>query len=819
MACLLRHCWPPVRANRRPGPRPPSGDRWLPRLTYLELDELASSTAEDLIRQGVEPGVTVAVEVERTVDLAVALLAVVKAGGASSRIPPTRDRRVHDGGRGARLTIEHVDRSRRADNVSAASRRGPRLRPLHLRVLRPRRAFSWARRLSHYLTSATGVTPAPSVHDRSASPQVRQLLLPSPTATRCRSRRRRLARTWTCSPLLRDDEVTADTTPRCSARRSIGSGAAEVLAGLSTIPSPARPCRPARRRSSAERGASEPLLQTETVGTVTSHRIEPGPTPHITAGHPLPGVRVVVLDDTGMPVADGEPGIVWIGGERLARGYVGRAVGAQGRFSTLPDGEPGYRTGDVGRIDDHGRLVLLGREDRRANVAGMRVEPGEVEATLARQTEVARAVVLEADGRLRAVVVLEPGAQATARGVLREASAWLPRHMVPGDLRIVDRLPLQAGGKSTGRSSPTTAPAPSSPVSSGRLRRRAADHHRTEELLGGPSVGATDDLFAHGLDSLLATRLLARLRRDTGRELRLRTVFEATTPRALAAALARAPRRPDASDAPQEVDPADRGRMSLAQQRLWTMEALTDGAPVYNVVRVLEIGHGTDARALEAALSRIVDRHDVLRATLPLVDDRPTMSIRPPGGFVLQEEVDIDVDLLLRAPFDLTGEPLLRATVVRRTEQPDLLVLVAHHIVCDAWSIGVLLEELTLLLRRAPLDPLETTFLAHAARQRAALDRARLDALTEHWRSRLAGLPPLLDLTAGGPRPLVQSYAGATHHFRLPERVATAMRRHDATPFMSLLTAFAVVVGRWAGRTEFAIGTWSPGGPTSTSNR
>ena len=115
--------------------------------------------------------------------------------------------------------------------------------------------------------------------------------------------------------------------------------------------------------------------QPRPVGPAPSPRIGPGPPRHITAGHPLPGVRVVVLDDTGMPVADGEPGIVWIGGERLARGYVGRAVGAQGRFSTLPDGEPGYRTGDVGRIDDHGRLVLLGREDRRADGGGPLAAP------------------------------------------------------------------------------------------------------------------------------------------------------------------------------------------------------------------------------------------------------------------------------------------------------------------------------------------------------------------------------------------------------------------------------------------------------------
>ena len=389
--------------------------------------------------------------------------------------------------------------------------------------------------LSHYLTSATGVTPGPRRAFTTSvgfSAAVRQLLLPlayghtvSIASEEARTDLDLLLR------LLRDDEVTAwDTTPSVldAALRS-GPDAAEVLAGLSTILVTGEALSPSTAALVPPNVALVNLYsQTETVGTVTSHRIEPGPTPHITAGHPLPGVRVVVLDDTGMPVADGEPGIVWIGGERLARGYVGRAVGAQGRFSTLPDGEPGYRTGDVGRIDDHGRLVLLGREDRRANVAGMRVEPGEVEATLARQTEVARAVVLEADGRLRAVVVLEPGAQATARGVLREASAWLPRHMVPGDLRIVDRLPLQANGKlDWSQLSDDRGPGALLPG----FEPAASDDERliitrTEELLGGPSVGATDDLFAHGLDSLLATRLLARLRRDTGRELRLRTVFE-----------------------------------------------------------------------------------------------------------------------------------------------------------------------------------------------------------------------------------------------------------------------------------------------------
>ena len=654
-------------------------------LTYRELDGRANAVARDLVERGVGPESIVGVSVERSAELVVALLGVLKAGGACLPLDPAypAERRafmVTDSG--AVLVLDRIEPGT-AERLPCRAEPGDAAYVIYTSgsTGQPKGVVIEHHALCLYAAVAADVTPGERRLFSAAigfSASVRQLILPllygRTVVIASEDERVDVRRTLR---LAREQRVTVwDTTP------SVLEAALEVddLEGLDTILVTGEPL-PAATAARVPAGVELVNLysQTETVGTVTSHVVEPGAT--VLAGHPLDQVRVHVLDADLQPADEGD---VWIGGPRLARGYIGDSERTAEAFRPAPDGGRMYRTGDVGRLRADGALELLGRRDRRVNVAGIRVELGEVEAALLREPAVTRAAVVWRDGRLKAVVVATVGARELQRRVAR----WLPRHMVPADLAVVDELPLLVSGKLDWeavaalrgeRSLLAAHVAPATPA-----EQRVAQLF--EQVLGVPEVGAQDDFFALGGDSLLATRLLARL----GRDVPLRWLFESPTPRELSPRLDAAPVLDAAL--PRATD----DRMSFAQERLWLVDELGVGTGVYNVARALRLRGPLDVARLERALRTIVERHEVLRARFALVDGVPRMIV---GGnaFALRVADDADLDAEAARPFTLSAGELFRALLVRRGPDEHVLALTAHHIVCDGWSIGILIRELAAL--------------------------------------------------------------------------------------------------------------------------
>ena len=238
-------------------------------------------------------------------------------------------------------------------------------------------------------------------------------------------------------------------------------------------------------------------------------------------------------------------------------------------------------------------------------------------------------------------------------------------------------------------------------------------------------------------------------------------------------------------------------RMSFAQERLWLVDqlGLADGA--YNVARVLTLHGPLDVTALDRALRTIIARHEVLRARLAVVDGEPRMLVGDGRDFALRVVEDADVEAEVRRPFNLAAGGLLRALLVRRAPREHVLALTVHHIVCDGWSLAVLMRELHALYAGEALAPLPAQYADFARRQRAAPE-----APIAHWRARLAGLAPVLELPSDRPRPVTQSFRGGALRFRAPAVQAPGMTR-----FVPLVAAFAVVLGRWTNRTDVAFGT------------
>ncbi|HEU0297843.1 MAG TPA: amino acid adenylation domain-containing protein, partial [Longimicrobium sp.] len=557
----------------------------------------------------------------------------------------------------------------------------------------------------------------------------------------------------------------------------------------------------------------------------------------IPIGTPISNTRALLLDRRGRPVPRGAAGEIHLGGRCVGLGYRGDPRRTAAAFVPDPFGEPGarlYRTGDLGRHRADGSIEYLGRIDQQVKVRGFRIEPGEIEARLRAHPAVREAVVVareDAPGERRLVAYVAGGA--VEAGELRaHLAAHLPGPMVPAAFVWLDALPLTPNGKLDRRALPAPgdedASIPPYEPPAGAVETVLAGIWA--EVLGVERVGRRDHFFERGGHSLLAVRLVSRVRRRLDAAAALRDLFERPVLADFARGLAPAA---DADRSP--IGPVDRGGplpLSPAQRRLWFLEQLGGLGGAWHVSERLRLRGALDVAALRRALDRIAARHEALRTTFAAAGGEPEQRIAPAraGAFPLAMDDlagDADAEAALRrivagearAPFDLERGPLVRGRLVRLARDDHALLLTLHHLVSDGWSTDVLVHELGALYgafargEDDPLPPLAVQYADWAAWHRRRMDGGALDAQAEHWRRALSGAPPLLALPADRPRPARQDPAGETLPVALDQEASAAVRtlsrRHGTTPFMTVLAAWAAVLGRLAGQEDVVVGTLS----------
>jgi len=532
-------------------------------------------------------------------------------------------------------------------------------------------------------------------------------------------------------------------------------------------------------------------------------------------GSPIGEATVRVADPSGASLPAGESGEILLGGPGVARGYLGRPERTAEAFWTDPDsGERLYRTGDLGHLEPDGTLVFEGRVDAQVKVRGVRVEPAEVEVVLRGHPEVQEAVVIaRSDGgptRLVAYVVPTPGAPGGPAPWRHYLAERLPEALVPTAFVRLAALPLLPSSKVDRAALPAPSgerPELLTPYAPPQSPLEEALAARVAELVGVSPVGADDDFFALGGDSLASIRLLADIAEEHGAPLPPAAFAKEPTVRAMARAL-----RVERGAAASPV-------LSSAQLRQWFQHRLAPESINDHLPAMIHLDGPLDPERLRAAFASLVERHEALRTVIEVQEGRPAPRLLPPSAPALAppaleslptgDEASAILHAELQRPFDLSREPAWRARLLQRSPTEHRLALVFHHIAVDAASLGLLVRELAALLDGRSLPPAGSP-AARALREQPAAESGELDASLAWWQARLHGAPAWSGLPVDR-APLDGPREGARRSFRIPPEELSALRERGraqgATPFQALLAAFSEALRACGAGPELVIGT------------
>ena len=537
-----------------------------------------------------------------------------------------------------------------------------------------------------------------------------------------------------------------------------------------------------------------------------------------------------------------------------------------------------YKTGDLARYLSNGDIEYLERIDNQVKIRGFRIELGEIETALSEHGDVQSCCVIAREDtpgekRLVAYVVPYPQVTCTERLALsaversrstpiidqlrHSLKAKLPEYMVPSAFVLLESLPLTSNGKVDRRALPKHE------LDSTLLEKYVAPRTPIEEMLALlwtqvlklERVSIHDNFFEVGGHSLLATQLLSRIRNIFKVELPLRELFARATIAELAQSIGQLQQQDLELSTPPILPRAENAQLllSYAQQRLWFLDQLQPLGGLYNIPLTLRLVGTLNVAALEQSLQEIIHRHEVLRTNFINVDGQATQIIREQGtgnreqGIVRTSdplapwtvsivdfkhlstsEKEIATQQLVQKQaiqaFNLANEPLVRATLVVLSDTEHALLVYIHHIVSDGWSMGVFIQELAALYNAysqdqpSPLAPLPIQYADFAIWQRQWLQGDVLQSQLSYWQQQLADAPTLLSLPNDRPRGAVQTYHGAYQAIALSKELSIALKqlsqKESVTLFMTLLTAFQILLWRYSEQDDICIGT-----PIANRNR
>ena len=541
--------------------------------------------------------------------------------------------------------------------------------------------------------------------------------------------------------------------------------------------------------------------------------------PVITAGAPMTNCKLYVLDNWGNPLPIGVYGNLYVGGTCVGRGYRNAPELTAQSFSDSPFelGDRLYRTGDMACWTPEGEIVLAGRSDRQVKLRGLRVEPQEVSACLARHPRVrqAAAAVQRHSGQDVLVAFYTAGAPVAEEELLSLCASYLPHYMIPSAILRLEAIPLTPNGK----------------VDEARLPRpdlaaadRALPETRTQEVLlaifrrvlGRPELGVDSDYFLFGGNSLNAMEALSEIGEATGRALRVADLYTCRSVRRLAALLDREggaalPAASHLAPAPHQ----ERWPLTPIQQGIYVQSHLDPTGKTYHMAGAFRLGTVPDIPRLGEAFRALIAREPLLRTVFAPEADGIFARVLPQADFALPVYRDCPIGEAaspVLAPFQLDRAPLLRTALWEEAPGRWVLLLNIHHIIGDGLTTPVLLSRLDRLYRGETLPAQPLTYLDyawHLAQQEAG------DGRLDYWKERLSPLPEPLELPGDFTRTRDFDFRGRTISHTLSPELSRACddfcARKGVSPYMFFLAAFGLLLSRLSGKEDLVVGAAAAG--------
>jgi amino acid adenylation domain-containing protein len=609
-----------------------------------------------------------------------------------------------------------------------------------------------------------------------------------------------------------------------------------------------------------------PLIQamgSSEAGNVFSNPVPPGRNKIGSPGLPW-GFETRIVDRDGAKVPIGEPGEVLLRGDAMMQGYYKDPAGT----AEALDSDGWLHTGDLAYQDEDGYFFVVGRSKELIIKGGMNIAPKQIDEVLETHRAVLEAAAVGVPDRyvgedLVAFAVLRDGMSCDERELLSFCEIHLGHFKTPTRIHFVRDLPKGPSGKVqrlrlveeavrltvAGSAALAGGSETSLKDANGGQYSRSAAELPVEQIIAGiwsdllaqPQIDSQSNFFALGGQSLLAIQCLSRLREKIPVMLSLSDFFENPTVARQAALvrnlLSSSPARETAGGGQSSVDlqPVplrDRSLpcpLSHSQERLWFLEQLNAGAPAYNEAEAVRLRGKLDIEVLEQAFNVIITRHEILRTTIEVRDERPVAIVHEswPVRFKRIDLRRLATDareaelarLLVDEPrhrYRLEAEPAIRATVIEMAAEDHVFILMMHHIVCDASSLGILWRELATLYEAclrgqpSPLPPLPIQFGDYAAWLRQPTQQARFDEELSFWKENLRGAPTALDLPADRPRPSVISYRGDKRRFPFDPALAKELRdlcrREHTSAFTVFAAALNTLLHRYTGQDDILVG-------------
>ena len=549
---------------------------------------------------------------------------------------------------------------------------------------------------------------------------------------------------------------------------------------------------------------------------------------NVPIGKPLSNIKAYVIDRSNKLLPIGIAGELCLGGSGLARGYRNLKELTEEKFVPNPfePGERMYRTGDLARWLPDGNIEFLGRIDHQVKIRGFRIELGEIESRLLAYETIMEAVVVAKESQKTSATV-EAGIKYLCAYIVAEQELTvselreylgqsLPEYMIPSYFVQLEKLPLNRNGKIDRKALPklegmmktgTEYEAPAD-----EIEARLAEVWR--EVLGIERIGVNNNFFELGGHSLKATILASKIHQTCNVEVPLREIFQKPTIRELARYIAQA--RQEIYTVIEPVEMREYYPVSSAQKRLLLLDQFESDSITYNMPTMLIVEGELDKFALERAFQKLINRHESLRTCFEFINGEPVQRILPAVEFTIEyceaERTKINqVMAKFVKPFDLNKAPLLRIRLVSSGINEHILMFDMHHIISDGISLGILIRELAETYQGKELLPLQIQYKDYAVWQNEMAKTDKLKQAESYWVERFQGELPVLNLPLDYPRPAFQSSEGNRFEFTIEAELTWGLKelaqRTNTTLYMILLAGFNLVLSRYTGQEDIIIGS------------